>query len=175
YHKVCSAALAVLIVVVCVCDQQAEFLTLHIDNGDIRGKVGALYMSKQIKYLAANKGYHPTSPVLHGKGKQSGEHGMEAIHHWNQLGKQGNKKPEDIAKLKPCNVTLCQHTTGHKVESMKQLNEFKEELGLVGAGVGGGFQTTDELRPIMFDKAMSSPDHKAWQEAINKEMQKLKD
>jgi hypothetical protein len=34
------------------------------------------------------------------------------------------------------------------------------EFGLVGAGIGGGFESTAELKVMKFDKARSGPDKK---------------
>ena len=40
------------------------------------------------------------------------------------------------------------------------------EFSLVGAGVGGGFSNTNELKVINYKEAMQSPDKAAWEEEI---------
>jgi hypothetical protein len=42
-------------------------------------------------------------------------------------------------------------------------------LGLVGAGLGGGFQDTHELHVMKYDQAMNSKDKKLWVKAVDKE------
>ena len=47
------------------------------------------------------------------------------------------------------------------------------ELMGVGAGAGGGFDSTDELRTLNYREAMASPDRLLWQEAIYQEYLKF--
>ena len=43
----------------------------------------------------------------------------------------------------------------------------------VGAGIGGGFKNTKELRVMKYDEAMETKDRKEWQEAINDEYNRM--
>ena len=40
------------------------------------------------------------------------------------------------------------------------------ELGLIGAGVGGGIKHTSELKVLNYKKAIQSPDADEWQKEI---------
>jgi hypothetical protein len=42
-------------------------------------------------------------------------------------------------------------------------------MGLVGAGVGGGFQDTHELHVMKYEQAMKSKDQKSWETAVKEE------
>jgi hypothetical protein len=42
-------------------------------------------------------------------------------------------------------------------------------LGLVGAGLGGGFQDTHELHVMKYEQAMNSKDKKSWVKAVDEE------
>ena len=51
------------------------------------------------------------------------------------------------------------------------------ELALVGAGIGGGFANTNELKVLNYKEAMQSPNKAAWEEEIENEfkcIEKLK-
>ena len=41
-----------------------------------------------------------------------------------------------------------------------------EEIPCVGAGIGGGFSNTNELKVMKYKEAMASPEAKGWKEAI---------
>ena len=43
------------------------------------------------------------------------------------------------------------------------------ELALVGAGIGGGFANTNELKVMNYKEAMQSPDRAEWEEEIESE------
>ena len=43
------------------------------------------------------------------------------------------------------------------------------EISLVGAGIGGGFSNTTELKVIKYKEAMRSEDATAWKEEVEKE------
>ena len=43
------------------------------------------------------------------------------------------------------------------------------ELALVGAGIGGGFANTNELKVLNYKEAMQSPNKAAWEEEIENE------
>ena len=56
-------------------------------------------------------------------------------------------------------------------EEMRNLNEI-HELGLVGAGIGGGFAHTSELKVVKYNEAMAGPDKKEWEKAVEEEHNK---
>ena len=65
------------------------------------------------------------------------------------------------------------------LEAMAELdnNEMKlqdKELALVGAGIGGGFANTTELKVMNYREAMRSPDKAAWEEEIANEYERFK-
>jgi hypothetical protein len=43
------------------------------------------------------------------------------------------------------------------------------EVAAVGAGIGGGFENTAELRPMKYSEAMNGPDKAKWQIAVDEE------
>ena len=45
---------------------------------------------------------------------------------------------------------------------------------MVGAGIGGGFEHTSELRPMKYEEAMAGPKAKYWDKAVNEENERLK-
>jgi hypothetical protein len=47
-------------------------------------------------------------------------------------------------------------------------------MGLVGAGVGGGFQDTHELHVMKYEQAMKSKDKNAWEIAVKEEHDRMK-
>ena len=49
------------------------------------------------------------------------------------------------------------------------------EFACVGAGLGGGFENTEELRPLKYDEAMATEDKRAWERAVDEEYQRIKD
>ena len=48
------------------------------------------------------------------------------------------------------------------------------ETAAVGAGIGGGFKNTNELKVMKFNEAMESADKEEWMKAIDDELQKFK-
>ena len=53
-------------------------------------------------------------------------------------------------------------------------NEFeKEEFCAVGAGIGGGFTHTTELKVLKFDEAVNGPDKENWYKAIAEEHERF--
>ena len=42
-----------------------------------------------------------------------------------------------------------------------------DEIIAVGAGIGGGFDHTSELRPMKYEEAMASPKAQLWGEAVD--------
>jgi hypothetical protein len=53
--------------------------------------------------------------------------------------------------------------------------EIDDEYGMVGAGIGGGFETTDELHTLKFKQAMQSENKAQWMEAVEEEHKKMTD
>jgi hypothetical protein len=47
------------------------------------------------------------------------------------------------------------------------------EMGLMGAGVGGGFINTQELHVLKYNQAMKGPDKKQWEEAVKEEHDRM--
>jgi hypothetical protein len=65
------------------------------------------------------------------------------------------------------------------LEAMAELDNNEviaesRELALVGAGIGGGFANTNDLKVINYREAMQSPDRAAWEEEINTEYDRFK-
>jgi hypothetical protein len=52
-------------------------------------------------------------------------------------------------------------------------NEDANEYAAVGAGLGGGFTNTAELRPMKYNEALNGPDHQKWQTAFDKEHNRM--
>jgi hypothetical protein len=57
----------------------------------------------------------------------------------------------------------------------KLANEDNNEYGLVGAGLGGGFDVTTELHVMKCKQAMKSDEKNAWMKAVDEEHQQMKD
>jgi len=49
------------------------------------------------------------------------------------------------------------------------------ELGCVGAGIGGGFDHTSELHVMKYNEAMATPDADKWKIAVKEEIQRMED
>jgi len=47
------------------------------------------------------------------------------------------------------------------------------ELAAVGAGIGGGFSNTSELRVIKYKEAINGPDREHWLKAIEEEHERM--
>jgi hypothetical protein len=55
-------------------------------------------------------------------------------------------------------------------KQMKKKKKIEEpEFRLVGAGIGGGFENTAELKVMKFDEAMSGPSKKNWEKVNDEE------
>lgn len=64
------------------------------------------------------------------------------------------------------------------IEQMDSIGfEFKKldnnEVGAVGAALGGGFDSTEELKPMKYDEAMKSPDAEKWKEGCKEEYNRM--
>ena len=51
-------------------------------------------------------------------------------------------------------------------------NQFMEYVN-VGAGVGGGFKNTNELKPMKYEQAINGPDGEAWKIEIDNEHDRM--
>ena len=71
----------------------------------------------------------------------------------------------NIAK-NPVDITEAEEKLFH---ALKTINE----LGCVGAGVGGGFEHTSELHVMKFDEAMASKDMAEWAKAVEEEHERM--
>jgi hypothetical protein len=70
-------------------------------------------------------------------------------------------------------------TTGHTIgtEAAVLANYYQclkdrdgeMEFANVGAGIGGGFENTMELKPMKYNEAINRPDGKAWEKEIENE------
>jgi hypothetical protein len=47
------------------------------------------------------------------------------------------------------------------------------ELACVGAGIGGGFISTNELHVMNYQEAMKTPDKAYWRAAVDEEHQRM--
>jgi hypothetical protein len=56
---------------------------------------------------------------------------------------------------------------------MRGLNEY-QDLGLIGAGIGGGFVHTSELKVMKYNEAMAGPNKKEWEKAVKEVHNKFK-
>ena len=62
-------------------------------------------------------------------------------------------------------------TDGHEHRAVTEVRNA--EIALVGAGLGGGFQNTKELRVMKYDEAMESNDRAYWENAADEEHDKM--
>jgi hypothetical protein len=60
-----------------------------------------------------------------------------------------------------------------KLEMLQNNHEELIEYVNVGAGIGGGFTNTLELKVMKYHEAINGPDGKAWKEEVRKEHQKM--
>ncbi len=49
----------------------------------------------------------------------------------------------------------------------------KMEFTNVGAGIGGGFENTMDLKPMKYDEAINGPDGKAWEKEIENDHDRM--
>ena len=60
-------------------------------------------------------------------------------------------------------------------QSLQELDNDEIEYLGVGAGIGGGFEHTEELKPMKYKEAISSPDGQAWKVEILNEYKRMVD
>ncbi len=71
------------------------------------------------------------------------------------------------------------HTIGTEVTVLTNYyqcledTDGKMEFANVGAGIGGGFENTMELKLIKYDEAINGPDGKAWKKEIENEHDRM--
>lgn len=59
-------------------------------------------------------------------------------------------------------------------ETMKDCPDNEHyELSCVGAGIGGGFDKTQELHVMKYDEAMTTPDKEKWKQAVDEEHDRM--
>jgi hypothetical protein len=71
------------------------------------------------------------------------------------------------------------HTIGAEVtglanyyQCLKDMDS-KMKLANIGAGIGGGFENTMELKPMKFEESINRPDGKAWEKEIENEHDRM--
>ena len=91
-----------------------------------------------------------------------------------ELNYSSRLKELDHDELSMLNLVMNQHHGNSTNLSPDELMErLFDESSLVGAGVGGGFDHTDELRVMNYRQAMKSGDAKEWTETVKDEYQKF--
>ena len=61
------------------------------------------------------------------------------------------------------------HATMHHTNA----DNDKPEIACVGAGLGGGFTHTSELRPMKFKEAVAGPESDEWRDAVEEEFDRV--
>ena len=64
-------------------------------------------------------------------------------------------------------------TLAQMTEPEQRYYERLAELGCVGAGLGGGFENTNELHVMKYKEAMKTGDRKLWQKAVAEEHERM--
>ena len=62
------------------------------------------------------------------------------------------------------------------LQQLKEIESYENatsEVALVGAGVGGGFENTQELHVMKYNEAMASNDKTKWEKAIEEEYERM--
>jgi hypothetical protein len=54
-----------------------------------------------------------------------------------------------------------------------EVTDGEIEFPNVGAGIGGGFENTMELKPMKYEEAINRPDGKAWEKEIENEHDRM--
>ena len=52
-------------------------------------------------------------------------------------------------------------------------SEIRDEIALIGAGVGGGFTNTQELHVMKYKEAMATSKQKEWKQAVGEELDRF--
>ena len=58
-------------------------------------------------------------------------------------------------------------------QSLQELDNDEIEYLGVGAGIGGGFEHTEELKPMKYKEAMATKDKVQWQKAVDEEHKRM--
>ena len=77
----------------------------------------------------------------------------------------------DVPELAPVDINSCFLSEEMSVQT--NTVSTMTEMSLVGAGVGGGFGHTDELKVMNYREAMKSSDREAWIDEIKKEHERF--
>jgi hypothetical protein len=99
---------------------------------------------------------------------ESGEISAAELNYFSRL------KELDHDELSMLNLAMNQHH-GDSIDLSPDeiIEKLFDEFSLVGAGVGGGFDHTDELRVMNYRQAMGSGDAEEWTKAVKDEYQKF--
>jgi hypothetical protein len=91
---------------------------------------------------------------------------------WTRVTRSGRVSAVPLRYREMANVTLDQFT--NRFEALiDEEDDDDDEVALVGAGLGGGFEHTSELRTMKYKDAMKSPDKKKWDDAVEVEYHKI--
>ena len=87
--------------------------------------------------------------------------------------KAPNRLIEEIGYLiNDLALTSVENRYTRELESIAE-EQTEEEVACVGAGIGGGFTHTNELKPMKYDEAMNGPDADKWRKAVEEEKEKM--
>ena len=97
---------------------------------------------------------------------------------WNQLAsevdmpswREMNSEEQDL--LMALAVLGTNNSTSKEREALLELKKI--EVACVGAGIGGGFNNTAELKPMKYRQAMATSDKEKWNEAVELEHESIK-
>lgn len=59
-------------------------------------------------------------------------------------------------------------------DKVRMFEDATYKIAAVGAGLGGGFEHTSELKVMKYSEAMSGPDKKEWEEEVENEHKRMK-
>ena len=91
------------------------------------------------------------------------------------LRKSKRKGKKNVRFIETMNTVHDSFVDSYQNDYFKLINkitkdDFEEgEICCVGAGLGGGFENTKELKVMTFDEAMKSDDKKEWEKSVNEE------
>ncbi len=82
-------------------------------------------------------------------------------------GTGGNKDVPGNTSLAVLNYYAClQESEEGKVKCNTEVDGAYVEFSNVGAGLGGGFENTNELKPMKYNEAIHGPDGEVWNQEI---------
>jgi len=74
-----------------------------------------------------------------------------------------------------CRLTDAEANYYSAMKEIGALNADAHEFGMVGAGLGGGFENTAELHAMKYNAAMQTKDKVKWEQAVEKEHERMVD